>query len=253
MKGKNTPQSVYDTYRKRQQMMPFLIGGLAVILVAVGAILVIAWLTGPNKPGISLFATRTPTATQTATPTPVTPTATITITPTITETPTASLTPTASGPFEYTVQEGDTCWSISQKFDVLLDVLVALNPGVDCNTIKPNETVLLIPAPDTELPTATPLPTGFYGTINYTVVTGDTLAILASRFNSTVDMILADNKDLITDGTTIYAGEVLKIRVNIVTPTPTRAPTSTPAVRTTQATATLAPTVPVYTATLPKK
>ena len=58
MSGKNTPQSVFDTYKKRQQMMPFLIGGLAIILVAVGVILVVAWLTGPNKP--ALFATPTP-------------------------------------------------------------------------------------------------------------------------------------------------------------------------------------------------
>jgi LysM repeat protein len=252
MSGKNTPQSVYETYRKRQQMMPFLFGGLAVILVAVGAILVIAWLTGPNKPGISLFATKTATATLTATPTPVTPTATATVTPTITETPTATLTPTASGPFEYTVQEGDTCWSISEQFDVLIDVLLALNPTVDCNLIKPNETVLLIPAPDTQLPTATPIPANFYGTINYTVVSGDTLASIASQFNSTVDAIVADNSDIITDGVTIYVGDVLKIRVNIVTPTSTRAPTSTIAVRGTQSTATLAPTVPVFTATLPK-
>ncbi len=251
MSGKNTPQSVYETYRKRQQMMPFLIGGLAVILVAVGAILVIAWLTGSSKPGFSLFASRTPTATQTSTATPLTPTATITLTPTITETLTPSVSPTASGPFEYTVQEGDTCWSISQKFDVLIDVLVALNPGVDCALIKPNETVLLIPAPDTELPTATPLPTGFRGTIEYTVRSGDTLASIASMFNTTREMIVADNKDKIPDGVTIYAGDVLKIRVNIVTPTPTRAPTSTPAIRTTQKTATKAPTVPAYTATLP--
>jgi LysM repeat protein len=249
MSGKNTPQSVFDTYKKRQQMMPFLIGGLAVILVAVGVILVVAWLTGPNKP--ALFATPTPTATSTATPTPVTPTATLTVTPTITETPTITLTPTASGPFEYTVQEGDTCWSIAQQFNVLLDVLIALNPDTDCALIKPNETVLLIPAPDTELPTATPLPEGFRGTINYTVVTGDTLQTIASKFNSTIDIIVADNKAIITDGVTIYAGTVLKVRVNIVTPTPTRAPTSTPAIRGTQSTATLAPTVPVLTATVP--
>lgn len=249
MSGKNTPQSVFDTYKKRQQMMPFLIGGLAVILVAVGVILVVAWLTGPNKP--SLFATPTPTATSTATPTPVTPTATLTLTPTITETPTITLTPTVSGPFEYTVQEGDTCWSISQKFNVLLDVLIALNPDTDCALIKPNETVLIIPAPDTELPTATPLPEGFRGTINYTVVTGDTLASIASKFNSTIEIIVFDNKAIITDGVTIYAGTVLKVRVNIVTPTPTRAPTSTPAFRGTQSTATLAPTVPVLTATVP--
>lgn len=250
MSEKNTPQSVFDTYRKRQQMMPFLVGGLAVILVAVGVILVIAWLTGPNKP--ALFASPTPTATLTATPTPVTPTATFTLTATITETPTATVSPTPSGPFEYTVQENDTCWSISQKFNVLVDVLLVMNPGVDCNLIKPNETILTIPAPDTELPTTTPLPEGFRGTINYTIVTGDTLASIASKFNSTVAVIVADNKAIITDGVTIYAGTVIKVRVNIVTPTPTRAPTSTAAVRGTQSTATLAPTVPVFTATLPK-
>lgn len=251
MYKKNSPQSVYETYRKRQQMMPFLFGGLAVVLVAVGAILIIAWLTGPNKPGLSLFATKTPTATLTATATPVTPTATASITPTITETPTITPTPTASGPFDYTVQEGDTCWSIAEKFGVLPEVLLALNPTVDCGLIKPNETILLIPAPDTQLPTATAIPANFRGTISYTVVSGDTLASIASKFNSTVDAIVADNKAIITDGSTIYVGDVLKIRVNIVTPTPTRVPTSTVAARGTQSTATLAPTVPVYTATLP--
>ena len=88
--------------------------------------------------------------------------------------------------------------------------------------------MILIPVPGQELPTATPLPTGLpRGTvIDYTVQTGDTLAIIAAKFNSTVDDIIKRNK--ITDPNKINAGQVLKIAVNLVTPTPTRAPTLTP-------------------------
>ena len=52
---------------------------------------------------------------------------------------------------------------------------------------------ILIPAPDTQLPSATPLPAGIaYGTlIQYTVVSGDTLEGIAARFNSTVEAIMA--------------------------------------------------------------
>jgi LysM repeat protein len=54
---------------------------------------------------------------------------------------------------------------------------------------------------------------------------GDTLAYIASLFNSTVEDIIAQNK--ITDVNLIYPGMVLKVRVNLVTPTPTRQATST--------------------------
>lgn len=240
--SKNSAQDVISSYRKRQQMGPFIGGALAVILAIVGILILVLWLTGGNRPAISLFATKTPTATATFTPTPTTPTATATMTATVTMTPTVTATATPSGPFEYVVQEGENCFDIATKFNADINVLISLNPayGATC-AIKPND-VLLIPLPDQELPTATSLPTNLArGTkINYTVVLGDSLGGLAVRFNSTVEAIQAENK---LEGIDIFAGQVLVIPVNIVTPVPTRpASTATKAGQT--------PVVPTVTASV---
>ncbi|MEJ5313633.1 MULTISPECIES: LysM peptidoglycan-binding domain-containing protein [Anaerolinea] len=224
---KDSPQSVIESYRRKQQMGPFIVWGLAVVLVVVGIIILVVWFTGQNRPAISLFASPTPTATQTLTPTPVTPTSTPTMTPTETLTPTITETPTPQGPFEYTVQEGDTCWDIAVKFEADLLVLLTLNNFGNTCPIKPGDKIL-VPLKGQELPTETPLPTDLPRgqKIEYIVKTGETLDLIARRFNSTVEAILKENK--LTDANKISAGQKLIIPVNIVTPTPTRAPTRTP-------------------------
>lgn len=228
MAGKSSPQNVIDSYRKRQRNMPFILGGLAVLLVVVGIIILVLWLTGNEggNPIAGLFATDTATPTATSTVTPVTPTLTATLTPTETMTPTVTLTVTPSGPFEYTVKENDNCWDIAQTHEVDVQVLQAINNfGTACPIVAGQ--VILIPAPGQTLPTETPLPTGLAsGTkIEYTIKTGETLAIIASRFNSTVKSIMDDNK--LKDENTIQAGQIITIRVNLVTPTITLAPSAT--------------------------
>jgi LysM repeat protein len=221
MSDKDSAQDVIDSYRKRrQQSMPFLIGGVAVLLIAVGIVVLVLWLTGSTD-GLSLsfFASPTPTATVTNTPTAtatVTPTATSTATETVT--PTVTATPTASGPFVYTVQEGDTFDSIATKFNVDVLVLMALNNKPDALIRVGDE--ILIPNPGLQLDTPTPLPTSFRGTIQYTVAVGDSLEIIAVRFNSTVDAILKENEEL-ANANEIFVGQVLVIPVNIATPVPT--------------------------------
>lgn len=230
MSGKNSPQSVIESYRKRQRMMPFITWGLAGLLVLMGIILLVVWFSGGSGMQIALFTSPTPTATETLTPTPVPPTATVTVTPTVTETPTPTLTSTPSGPFEYTVQSGDTCFDLAVKYDVDLLVLLALNnfPAGQCPIREGDK--ILIPAPNQALPTETPLPTGLpRGTrVEYVVKTGDTLDFIASIFNTTVEDIMQQNK--ITDKNKINVGQTLIIRVNLVTPTATRPPTLTPTV-----------------------
>lgn len=226
---RDDPRKLIASYRKRQQMLPFIVWSFAIILVLAGLILLVVWLLGNGKTKISLFATATPTETATFTSTMVPPTATPSITPTITETATPSLTPTRSGPLEYTVVEGDICYDLAAKFEIGLDVLLAINnfePGT-C-PIKPGDKII-IPAPNQLLPTATPLPDNLpWGTkITYYVEFGDTLDIIAKKFNSTVEDIMIQNKEL-KNSNQIFAGQKLIIRVNLVTPVPTLPPTVTP-------------------------
>jgi LysM repeat protein len=229
MSNKDNAQNVISAYRKRQQLGPFLIGGLAVVLVIVGIVVLIVWLTGPNRPVSMRPPTETPTSTETTAPTSTVtkaPTATLTNTPTITVTASPTLTPTVAGPFEYVVQSGDNCTSIAAKFKVDVMVLIALN-NLDGKCIINVADKIMIPAAGQTLPSATPIPTGLApGTkISITVNSGDTLGGLAFKYNSTVAAIKTLN-NLTSD--TINAGDILQIPVNIVTPVPTRGPTKTP-------------------------
>jgi LysM repeat protein len=238
MAEKNSPQNVIESYKRNQKRMPYIVGGLAIILVIVGVIILI---TALSSGGTNMFRTATPTATNTFTPTNTlqpTATATASLTPTITVTRTPTITATINGPMEYTVQQGDTCWDLAVKFKVDFQALLAINnfPVGTC-PIKPGDKII-IPAIGSQLPTATPIdisripPNTIY---EYIVQQGDTLASIASMFNSTQDAIVKLNN--ITDVNNIQFGQKLKIPVNIVTPTPTKAPTATPA-------GTLTPTYP---------
>jgi len=227
----NDPQNVIKNFKKRQKVMPFVIWGLVTVLVVAGIIFLVTSLAGGESGGFnfSLFKTDTPTPTLTFTPTMVPPTATTTLTPTMTLTPEPTVTPTPTGPFEYTVQEDDNCWGIAQQFEVDINVLLALNNFGGSCPINPGDKIL-IPTKDQQLPTETPLPTDFVpGTkIEYTIKVGDSIDLIASRFNTTVESILEEND--IEDANSIFAGQILIIKANIVTPTITVPATSTSAV-----------------------
>ncbi len=212
-----------------QAWLSLILGGLAVVLMVVGIVLL---LTLANQRGglLALFAspTPTPTATATSTPTPtITPTATTT--PTITSTPTWTPTPTPDKPFPYEVQPGDTLFDIAEKFGVDLITLMLLN-GLNNDTVLTPGQEILIPLPNMEPPTPTPLPTNLRpGTlIEYFVLPGDTLQTIAQRFNTTVEAILEANEMNIDD--ILYVGDIILVPINLVTPapTPTTATTATP-------------------------
>ena len=237
MDKRGSSNSIISNYRKkRQQSNVIFVYGAAGLLVLAGLALLIIWLTSPSKPLSGLFATDTPTPTLTYTPT-VTPSPTDT--PTITMTPTLTATLTPSAPFTYTIQEGDNLQALSDKFGLGRDgiqLILYLNPydaatgsGIDplTSTVYPGQQIT-IPNPGYPLPTATPIPANiFRGTkVPYVVRTGDTLAGIASEFNSTVDDIMKANN--LADANTIAVGQQLQIPVNLVTPTATRPPTSTP-------------------------
>lgn len=213
----NVQDVILSYRRRRERMVPLLLGGVAIVLLAVGVVLVVMWFTGGNPPSLPFLSTDTPTATITPTPRPPTET------PTITNTPPPSDTPTPSGPVTYLVEIGDSLTSIAEQFEIDLLVLMAYNNLTDPNAIFVGQE-LLIPAPGTELATATPLPsTLIAGTrIEYVVLPGDSLESIAAKFNSTAEAIAEANDIEVTD--TIGVGQRLLVPVGIATPTPTRIP-----------------------------
>ena len=222
--------NVLNSYRKRrQQKGPYLMYG-AIALVILGGIMLVVWLTRPGQPLGELFATDTPTATTTFTPTN---TSTPTLTPTITETPTITVTATPSSPFPYTIQEGDTIDAIAQRFNLGEDGILLIldqNPSImnEFGGIIQVGQTITIPLPGTTRATSTPIPASLpRGTrVEYRVLPGDTLAGLAVRFNSLEANIIEENS--IEDANALQVGDILQIPVNLVTPTATLPPSSTP-------------------------
>ena len=199
---------------------------LAIVLVILGIVMIVLWFTSGGF-SANIFSKK-PTPTTTMPPTPIM-SPTPSLIPSETPTPEPSITPTVTGPFEYTVEENDSCWTIAENFGVDFLTLLALNgfeSGV-CDII-PGQTIL-IPSAGQSLPTPTDIPADLPGgtRITYTVQSGDSLASIASKFNTTIEDILSLNADVIEDQDNIGVGIELIIRVNLVTPTPTYAPTST--------------------------
>lgn len=77
---------------------------------------------------------------------------------------------------QYTVQKGDTLYSISQKFNISVNKLKEIN-NLNTNTILPGQILIIT---ENETP---PQPT------TYKVQKGDTLYSISQKFNTTVDAI----------------------------------------------------------------
>ncbi len=241
MAKRSNPQNVIDSYKRRQRMTPYVIGGLAALLVIAGVvILVLALKPGGFGPAPTATATEIP-PTMTSSPTATEPSPTATLTATVTPTPTSTITSTPTGPFDYKVLENDNCWDIAAKFKVDLNTLLALNgfPAGQC-PITTGQTIQ-IPAPGQTVPTATPVDVSKLaaGTLfEYTVQPNDTLRGIALQFNSTQLAIQTQNK--LADPNKLVAGQKLVIPVNIATTVPTTTNTPLPKTGTpTKATVTL--------------
>ena len=202
--------------RRRERVIPLLLGGLAIVLLVVGVFMIVLWLTGESPPAMPGFlASDTPHPTQTNTPHPPTDT------PTITNTLPPTDTPTPTGPITYIVQELDTLSSIAEDFGLDgIQVLMYVNDITDPDAIYVGQE-LTIPVEETELPTTTPLPATLLPgeEIVYVVQPGDNLESIAAKFNSTAEAIAEANE--IEDPNEIGVGQELIVPVNIATPTPT--------------------------------
>jgi N-acetylmuramoyl-L-alanine amidase len=205
--------------RRRERLVPLILGGLAVVLLVVGVFMVVLWLTGDNPPALPGFlASKTPTPTETSTPLPATDT------PTITLTLPPSDTPTPTGPLSSTVERGDSLWTIAEQFGLDgISLLMAVNNIDDPDAIFVGQ-VLIIPGAEDILPTNTPLPENLLPgqKIEYRVQPNDTLESIAAQFNSTAEAIAEAND--IEDPNDIGVGQIILVPVNIATPTPTLSP-----------------------------
>jgi LysM repeat protein len=249
MTVKNT-LSAYRKKRRGGQIGSWVVGILSLVLVVGGISLIVISMTGgkpsTGKPRWNPFASKTPTPTNTFTPTstytPVPPTAT----PTETLTPTLTLTPTPDRPYLYTVIQGDSLYSIMEAHGLPPEAIILiyiLNPyyvdkasgavtGIDpTNPIIRTGQQIMLPNPGMIIPTSTPWPKGATRII-YMVLPGDSLGLIASKFNTTIDEIVRLNKTALPKGvaTIIYPGMLLTIPVDKYTPQPTFTPTETPSV-----------------------
>ena len=111
----------------------------------------------------------------------------------------SSIVATAQEEETYTVHRGDTLRSIAAQFDTSWEALAARNGLFAPNIIYPGQ-VLVIPNPGTNINQVTQ---------TYTVQYGDTLAKIATLYNTTVEA-LADANDM-TSTSVLSVGQVLML------------------------------------------
>lgn len=96
----------------------------------------------------------------------------------------------------YTVKSGDTLSAIASKYNTTVEKLVSINNISNPNLINVGQVLKLIGEVYTSVKT-------------YTVVAGDNLSSIASRFNTTVERICSLNG--ISNPNLIHPGQVLKL------------------------------------------
>ncbi len=111
----------------------------------------------------------------------------------------------------YIVMRGDTLKSLANRFGTSIDVLASLNKAItNINVIYEGQR-LVVPS-GSGVPSTPPPSSGQA----YTVRRGDTLRIIAGRFNTTVDAILKVNPQ-ISNANLIYTGQVINLPAGVST------------------------------------
>ena len=180
-------------------------------------------------------ATSTPSATATKQPT-ATPAATETKAPTLT--PTAL--PTTEISYEpYAIEEGDSLYSVALAHDLELSTLVEANPELEGAILSIGQEIRIpvagtpsaptdtpVPAPTaTSAPTETPVTTTPMKTV--TIQPGDSLYVIASQNDISVDVLLQANPGL--NPQTLQIGQAVNVPEpgTTLVPTPTVSPSPT--------------------------
>ncbi|RWZ60350.1 LysM peptidoglycan-binding domain-containing protein [Halobacillus fulvus] len=104
---------------------------------------------------------------------------------------------------EYTIDKGDTLWSISQKYNVSVNQLKSWN-GLNSNLIYPNQTLTVSGQSNSSAPSQSSSSAS-----SYTVKSGDTLWSISQQFGITVDQLMAWNN---LSSTLIYPGQQFAVQ-----------------------------------------
>jgi len=107
----------------------------------------------------------------------------------------------------YTVEAGDSCVAIANRFGITVDELRAANPAIDagCTNLIPGQT-LVIPGGSGGGDRAQPTPAATSGGRTYTIQSGDTCYGIAQSYGVSVDELVARNGldcDALQPGTVI--------------------------------------------------
>ena len=112
--------------------------------------------------------------------------------------------------FRHTVRAGDTLYILAGRFCTTVERLMADNPGIDPYNLRIGSTLRVCCSPERPPQDMSP------NCCIYYVREGDSLYILANRFNTTVERLMADNPGV--DPYNLRIGSILFICFEPVRP-----------------------------------
>ena len=115
--------------------------------------------------------------------------------------------------FVYTIKSGDTLFKLALTYRTTVEAIMAINPGINPNNLQVGQKIC-IPSSGT----TTPPPKCPVGSFAYTIKAGDTLYMLAIKYNTTVAAIMAINPGI--DPNNLQIGQVICIPGGGIIPPP---------------------------------